>query len=146
LSHNNDVDVKNYTAALHNVMDWADDVMNNTGNDNDIDHCNIVDAGDIHDGCELSDNLQTSVTRDALISDQKNDNSLQNYWSLLQRGKSNFCMQDGILMRAEKILGQNFTQLVVPKSKREQVLELGHDFAGHMSPKKCSQRIRLNFW
>ena len=49
-------------------------------------------------------------------------------------------------MRQEKILGQNFTQLVVPKSKREQVLEFGHEFAGHMSPKKCNQRIRLNFW
>jgi len=72
LSHNNEVNVNNNTYVLHNVMDWADDVMNNTGNDNDIDHCNIVDAGDMHGGCELSDHLQTSVTRDALICDQKN--------------------------------------------------------------------------
>jgi len=49
-------------------------------------------------------------------------------------------------MRLEKVLGQNYTKLVVPRSKHQQCLEFGYDMAGHMSPKKVSQRIRLNFW
>jgi len=49
-------------------------------------------------------------------------------------------------MRHERILGQDYLQLVVPNSRRQQCLEFGHDLAGHMSPKKVSQRIRLNFW
>ena len=48
-------------------------------------------------------------------------------------------------MRREKLLGQNHMQLVVPASRRQQCLEFGHDLADHMSPKKVSQRIRLNF-
>ena len=49
-------------------------------------------------------------------------------------------------MRTEKMLGQQFTQLVTPSSRRKQILEFGHDLGGHMSPKKSGQRIRMNFW
>jgi len=44
------------------------------------------------------------------------------------------------------MLRQQITQLVAPTCKRKQLLEFGHDIAGHMSPKKTSQRIRMNFW
>ena len=94
----------------------------------------------------VSENLQSPESRKQLISEQEADPSLKQCWSLLKRGKGNFCLNNGVLMRFEKILGQNYTQLVVPKSKRQQCLEFGHDMAGHMSPKKVSQRIRLNFW
>ena len=140
--------VKNDSDASCNDLVVSDNLMSNTVSDNDVDQCDIIDADAdaVHCGSELADSFQMSETRASLIDDQKNDASLKNCWSLLKRGKGNFCLQDGILMREEKILGQNFTQLVVPLSKREQVLEFGHDLAGHMSPKKCSQRIRLNFW
>jgi len=110
LSHNNDVDVKNNT---------ADDVMNNTGNDNDIAHCNIVDAGDMHDGCELSDNLQTSVSRDAVISDQKNNDSLQNCWSLLQQGKGQILYARWHLNESRKNSWSEFYAVGGSKMKKE---------------------------
>ena len=133
------------TDASCNDYSISDDLMDNSNNDKD-DQCDCVDADAVQCGSKLAESLQMSETRASLINDQKNDASLQSCWSLLKRGKGNFCLQAGILMRQEKILGQNFTQLVVPESKREQVLEFGHEFAGHMSPKKCNQRIRLNFW
>ena len=149
----NDIMSTNVVNDMENDSDAAcddhmisDDLMDKTVNDDAVDPCDIVDADAVHCETKLAESLQTSLAREALINDQKNDDSLRNCWSLLKRGKGNFCLQDGVLMRDEKILGQNFTQLVVPKSKREQVLEFGHDLAGHMSPKKCSQRIRLSFW
>ena len=101
-----------------------------------------VNADDLVSGFEG----QNSATADAIIDEQKSDPYLQHCWSLLKRGKGNFCLEGGILMRCEKMLGQQVTQLVAPGSKREQILEFSHDLAGHMSPKKSSQRIRMNFW
>ena len=46
----------------------------------------------------------------------------------------------------EKILGQSFSQLCLPKSRRSQVLELAHDtFGGHLGEKRTRERIRLSF-
>jgi len=49
-------------------------------------------------------------------------------------------------MRYERILRQNYRQLVVPSSRCPQCLEFGHDLGGHISPKKVSHHIRTNFW
>ena len=84
----------------------------------------------------VGENLQNYESRMQLIGEQEADPSLKQCWSLLKRGKGNFCLNNGVLMRFEKLLGQNYMQLVVPKSKRQQCLEFGHDMAGHMSPKK----------
>jgi len=81
------------------------------------------------------------ATRNILTGEQKADKSLKPCWKLLQRNKGNFCLQDGILMRFGKIIGQSYTQLVVSVNCREQVLKFGHDFGAHMSPKKNLQRF-----
>ena len=94
----------------------------------------------------MSDDEKATVAREALIDEQKADPSLKSCWSLMQHGKGKFCYQDDILMRREKLLGQNFTQLVLPQSRCEKVFEFGHKYAGHVSPKKKLQRIKLNFW
>ena len=55
-------------------------------------------------------------------------------------------MKDGLLYHAEKILGQSFSQLCLPKTRRTQVLELAHDtFGGHLGEKRTRERIRLSF-
>ena len=91
-------------------------------------------------------NDEEAERQDGLSKEQEDDPSLRHSWSLLKRGKGNFYLQGKILMRQEKILGQTYSQLVVPMSRRRECLEFGHDLAGHMSPKKVSQRIRLSFW
>ena len=106
----------------------------------------FVDPDFVTESPEMSENSPNSEARTQLMSEQKADLTLKQCWSLLKRGKGNFCLHNGILMRNEKILGQNYRQLVVPNSRRLQCLEFGHDLGGHMSPKKVSQRIRLNFW
>jgi len=137
-----------------NVQDSSVNVVTRSGFDTDVkseqsdiivnENSEVMDADDLMQ-C-ASDETQTIATRDILIAEQKADDSLKSCWKLLQHNKGNFCLQDGILMRYEKILGQHYTQLVVPVNRREQVLKFGHDFAAHMSPKKNLQRIRLNFW
>jgi len=94
----------------------------------------------------LSENSLDSESRIQLISEQEVDHSLKQCWSLAKRGKGNLCVHNGILMRYERILGQNYRQLVVPSSRRPQCLEFGHDLGGHISPKKVSQCVRMNFW
>ena len=50
-------------------------------------------------------------------------------------------IKDGLLYHTERILGQNFSQLRLPKSRRTQVLELGHDtFGGHLAEKRTRKK------
>ena len=56
-------------------------------------------------------------------------------------------IDDGILYRREKILGQPFQQLVVPKGRRSHVLKVGHEtYGGHMSVKKTKARTSYTFF
>ena len=92
-----------------------------------------------------NENALKLKSRTRLVKDQESDVSLDQCRSLLHRGKGNLSLRNGVLMHVEKILGQNYQQLVVPKSRRKQCLEFGQ-IGGLMSPKKVSQRLRLNFW
>jgi hypothetical protein len=50
--------------------------------------------------------------------------------------KGNFIIKDGIRYRDEKILGQSFTQLCLPKGRRAEVLTMAHDtFGGSLDAK-----------
>ena len=52
-----------------------------------------------------------------------------------------------ILYRREKILGQSFQQLVVPKGRRSHVLKVGHEtYRGHMSVKKTKAVYLTHFF
>jgi len=64
------------------------------------DNSEVMDADDLMQ-C-TSDKSQMTVTRDILTGEQKIDDLLKSCWKLLQYNKSNFCLQDGILMRCEK--------------------------------------------
>jgi len=51
-----------------------------------------------------------------------------------------------MLYHTEKIVGQQFSQLCLPKARRAQVLELAHDtFVGHFAEKRTRERMRLSF-
>jgi len=103
----------------------------------------VVDADQPLDGKD--DIAESIATREQLIKDQQEDETLRTYWKWVKLGKGNLFLQDGVMMHYDKYMGHNVTQLVVPKHRRSQVLEMGHDMAGHASWKKSLQRIKLNF-
>lgn len=103
----------------------------------------VVDADQPSD-CDVN-MTESQSTRKHLREEQLGDVSLHMFWNQSKQNKGNLFLQDGILMHKDKILGQEITQLVVPKQRRSKVLEMGHDMAGHASWKKTLQRIKLNF-
>lgn len=89
---------------------------------------------------------QGHANAETMRQEQLDDETLRGWWSLAKRGKGGFFMKDGLLYHTERILGQSFSQLCLPKSRRTQVLELGHDtFGGHLAEKRTRERIRLSF-
>ena len=91
-------------------------------------------------GQGLSENSLDSESCTQLISEQEVDPSLKQCLSLAKHGKGNLCMHNGILMHYERILRQNYRQLVVPSSRCPQCLEFGHDL-GVISPQRRSLTI-----
>ncbi|GBN65434.1 hypothetical protein AVEN_171142-1 [Araneus ventricosus] len=83
-----------------------------------------------------------------LIDEQKKCESLEEVRKFARRGKGDFLVTDGLLFHREKILGDAITQLVLPLSRRAQVLRLAHEsvFGSHMGVKKTKERIRYSFY
>lgn len=99
----------------------------------------------INDSC--TDNMMhVRASVEELICEQQSDDSLKGARSLALKGKGGFFYKDKLLMHREKLLGQEFTQLCLPLSRRPKVLELGHELGGHLGPKRTGQRIRLSFY
>ncbi|GBM57954.1 Retrovirus-related Pol polyprotein from transposon 17.6 [Araneus ventricosus] len=83
-----------------------------------------------------------------LIDEQKKCESLEEVRKFARRGKGDFLVIDGLLFHREKMLGDAITQLVLPLSRRAQVLRLAHEsvFGSHMGVKKTKERIRYSFY
>jgi len=96
---------------------------------NDNAAADVVDADQPLDGKDA----ESIPTREQLIKDQQEDETWRTYWKWVKLGKGNLFLQDGVMMHYDKYMGHNVTQLVVPKHRRSQVLEMGHDMAGHAS-------------
>ena len=118
-----------------NMID--DDTGDNEGSD--------VDAGVCSD--DNTSNDASIMSRDELIREQKDDLSLQGAWKLAQRNRGGFLVQDGVLYHRATVLEQSYLQLVVPSTRNEHVLKMGHEnFGGHMSAKHTKTRIAYTFY
>ena len=107
-----------------------------------------VDCYDADDVREPKENMssQERATRQELIDEQLQDESLQLCWSLMKQNKGNYFVDDGLLVHRERILGQDYTQVVLPSKRRSIVLEMGHKSIGcHLSTKRTNERIRLSY-
>ena len=131
------------------------DVAMSSGGDCPLDQCvdPSVNPDSVSDhqndsGGENDDIISSSLINKAeLIKEQRDDETLRGCWKLAERGRGNFLIDDGVLYRREKILGQPFQQLVVPKGRRSHVLKVGHEtYGGHMSVKKTKARISYTFF
>jgi len=87
------------------------------------------------------------VSSGEVAHEQRDDRSLAGCWKLAELKKDGFLVKENLLYHQAKILGQSFFQLVVLSSRREHVLEIGHDtFGGHMSLKSTKKRISYTFY
>jgi len=158
-----------YTANVDRQDDDIPDDCNATADDmtvtkdavTDVNDCSEVDLSNVEHG--MSDMCETvagmtdvnndsdasspaNANAEALRQEQLDDETLKGWWALAKRDKGGCFIKDGILYHAEKILGQSFSQLCIPKSRRTQVLGLAHDtFGEHLGEERTRERIRLSF-
>jgi len=128
-----DVDVVNVTA--NNAVAAADDAVG-TDQQDDVNDMNdsadeVLNGDDVNNLInEDDDDEATQSTRTAntqqIIQEQHEDRSLANCWSLAKRDKAGYCVRNDILYQKEKILGQEFEQLCLPKTKRAEAIKLAH--------------------
>lgn len=89
-----------------------------------------------------------SEVRRAFVIEQRDDSSLSQTWEQARTGTHGMVIEDGLLFHLEAIDGRRCKQLVLPESRRKEVLVLAHDrpCGGHFSQKKTKQRIRSAFF
>ena len=104
-------------------------------------HSYQIDPGKEH----LDKEMQSAQIR----SQQQNDKTLTVCHQDATKGKNNFTYIPGkILMRTDKINDCKVEQLVVPESRRQDILRFAHDsnYGGHLGLTKTKQRIKYSFW
>lgn len=107
---------------------------------------NVDDANDVNDDGYSNGATKRTASNQQLVKEQQEDKSLVNCWSLAQRGKAGYFIREDILYRREKILGQEFEQLCLPRSRREEAIKLAHQVGGgHLAAKKTKERLKLSF-
>jgi len=148
-----DVDVVNVTvndavaAADSVIMTGQQDDMNDL-NDSADEVLNGDDVSNLIGDCDDYETTQSTRTANTqqLIKEQREDKSLANCWSLAKRDKAGYFVRDGILYRKEKMIGQEFEQLCLPKTKRAEAIKLAHQVGGgHLAAKKTKERLKLSF-
>ena len=81
--------------------------------------------------------------------EQKSDLLLKNAWMAAEKDdKGEFRCKHGVLFHKGKSDGEDVTQLVVPQSRRRQVLKLSHTapLAGHFGKRKTVGKILPRFY
>ena len=131
-----------------------------TCNDDDDDDCDVGCAPDpvsddsagpttiTNDLLSQGSTLEGSeASREQVAQEQREDETLKGCYKLAKENKGGFVLRDGLLYRKKVISGERIEQLVVPKSRRIHVLDIGHNkFGGHMAEKKTRDRIELTFF
>ena len=119
---------------------------------NPIDHSGII--------ASLQDETVIEVTnREKFVIEQKNDKYLSSVRKAIEKGKrtsrfiSNLCIEDDLLVRKVKfntrtMPDQSITQVVVPESMRQEVLEQIHEhkLAAHPGVERSYDQCRLKFY
>jgi hypothetical protein len=102
----------------------------------------------VEDRCaDVEVSISTGDDTATLRDEQAHDETLRPCFALAKQGKGNFYLREGLLYKHETIVGEACEQLVLPLSRRDQVLQLAHDTCGgHMGVKNTKERIRLSFF
>nr|XP_050025119.1 uncharacterized protein LOC126519867 [Dermacentor andersoni] len=99
---------------------------------------------------EESNRSSDTVKGDAgtLREEQKSDATLSRAWKNAEEGKGGMIVIDGLLYHRDHVLGQPVKQLVLPTTRRAEVLSLAHEscWGGHLGCRKTRARIKLSFF
>jgi len=114
-----------------------------TSRDADVDH------DDVQSGVLPLDNLlptTISESSNKLADEQRADETLQGVFHLAKQNKGGYFLRNGFLFHRIKILGNTVERLVVPKTRRVELLQLTHDqLSCHLGVRRTKERIGLNF-
>ena len=117
------------------------------------DHASAVisqtDGSEVSSETEIVDDKPLVLSESAtnLRDEQLNDPSLNSCRALCKKGKGGFFLRDGLLYRHTKIIGRPVDQLVVPNTRRADVLKMAHEtFGAHQSALNTAHRIRYGLW
>jgi len=79
---------------------------------------------------------------------QQEDETLREAWKSARERKENFDVMNEVLIHTEVVGGEEIRQVVLPKIKRQYVLEMAHEvpLAGHLGEQKTRQRIKYSFY
>lgn len=109
-----------------------------------------TDTETIDDDIQLGSVERAMKLHEEIVALQNSNDSLESCRKMAKAEKSEFYVRslDKLLYRKTKLYGFEVHQLVLPKSKRAQVLELAHDYiwGGHFAFKKTLQRIQTSFY
>jgi len=100
---------------------------------------------------ESIDTLPFAVTDQSklmeLISEQQSDHTLANCLHQAKVGKGNYFFKSGVLFHREKIADQWVEQLMLPQTRRKQVMHFAHRTltGGHCRAQRTRARIKLHF-
>uniref|UniRef100_L7LYF1 RNA-directed DNA polymerase n=1 Tax=Rhipicephalus pulchellus TaxID=72859 RepID=L7LYF1_RHIPC len=110
---------------------------------------NVGAAADLLQGghTEVKEQL-TPPTESSFAKEQMDDESLADAWHQAKAGTHGMIIHGQLLFHKESLNGKQQLQLVVPKPRRAEVLELAHDSpcGGHFSEKKTKKRIKCAFF
>ena len=144
------VDCDPSTLFLDSDNNLGDDLANNhddnaklldenVNDDNRTHHVETINSDLIPEKLMVVD----SAKRDALKIEQISDPSLKPLWHLAKLNKGGYFIKDDLLFHKDKVEGLNVDQLVIPSSRREQIIDLAHKTltGGHCRVQRTRQRI-----
>lgn len=105
-----------------------------------------------HPNEETAESLGSSDTVtgevETLREEQKSDATLSRAWRNAEEGRGGMIVIEGLLYHRDNVLGQPVKQLVLPTTRRAEVLSLAHQscWGGHLGCRKTSARIKLSFF
>ena len=114
------------------------------------DNITVEDIGQtLDDDSPLGAVERAMKLHDEMVELQKNDKTIEECWRMASAGKSEFYVRDldKLLYRKTHMYGFQVHQLVLPESKRKEVLELAHDslWSGHFASKKHCKGFKRRF-
>ena len=130
----------------------SDDVANDNDGDN---FANTTSDGNANSRDKVNDTVDDSSSEtcsrsanaDLLRQEQASDDTLATCRKLASQRKGGYFYKNDLLYRNDEILGEKYEQLILPVSRRAEVMKLAHDtYGAHMGIDNTKHRIRLSFY
>lgn len=110
--------------------------------------CSAADREKQNGAYEVADVGNATAHRVVFRDEQRGDQSLKKAYEDARKGKGGMFLSNKLLYHRDSIAGTRVDQLVLPRSKREEVLPLAHEslWGRHLGPKKTKARIKNSFY